>query len=428
MRKTEINWPETIAALKKSWNIVRGIVSRNIGLKCLSILMALFLWSYVITTNPNITRNKMVSDISMYVTGQSMLTSRNLALVTDVASELDDISARVTVPQSSFGLVTDANVRAEVDLTGIRTTGRHMVNLKGTSVYGDVVQLWPEFIEVEVEELVQRYVPVNVHLSGEDADSYWYSKRMNPTQVTVSGPASLVQTVASADITLDVSDITSSYARAEQFTLHTSKGEDITAPLTCSTSSIMVYLDVYPAKTVPITDDMDVILTGSVPTGFEITSVEASPSTVVIAADSSLLDTIDSLSFSKIDVSHRTSSFTRTVNLSSLSGLKYVSTNQISVSVTISEIDTTRKFDDVPVAFVNGSEGLKANVETDSISVVVTGPYTQVDAMTKDSIIATVDLTGLEAGEYDLPVYVTVESLPGISCTAVPADITVNLK
>ena len=93
MRKTEINWPETIAALKKSWNIVRGIVSRNIGLKCLSILMALFLWSYVITTNPNITRNKMVSDIGMYVTGQSMLTSRNLALVTDVASLKIPLSA-----------------------------------------------------------------------------------------------------------------------------------------------------------------------------------------------------------------------------------------------------------------------------------------------------------------------------------------------
>lgn len=424
----KINWKDAKAVLLKVWKAVQGVVSHNIGLKFLSILAALFLWSYVITTNPNITRNKTVNDISMNVTGQTVLTSRNLALVTDVASQLTDISARVSVPQASFGLVTEKNVRAEVDLTGVRTTGTHMVNLKGTSVYGEVVQLWPEFIEVEVEELAQRYVPVNVTLTGMDNSRYWYSVRMNPTQVTVSGPESIVQTVSSADITLDVSDVSSSYIRAEQFTLRTSQGEEITAPLTRSTSSITVHLDVYPVKTVPILADVQSVLTGSVPTGFEVTGVEVSPASANIAGEQSLLDTIEALSFSKIDVSHRTSSFTRTVKLNSLSGLKHISSDQVSVSVTISEIETTRKFDDVQVSFMNGSEALSASAQTDSISVVVTGPYTQVESLDAQSIIATVDLTGLESGEYDLPVYVAVDNRPGLVCTALPSEITVKLK
>ena len=418
-----------ILVLTAKWaKRAKEIVSRNLGLKLLSILAALFLWSYVITTNPDITRDKILSGVGVNVTGQSLLTSRNLALLTDVSGELTSVRVRVSAPQSSFGLVNDKNVRAELDLTGVRTTGRQRVNLKGTSVYGDVVQIWPEFVEIEVEELVQRYVPVNVMLTGMDTSAYWYSTRANPTQVTVSGPASVVQTITSADITLDVSDMTSSQVRAEQFVLRDSNGDEVDLDLTLSTASVMVYLDIYPAKTVPIVSDIEEVLTGSLPTGYEITSVQISPSTVLVAADQTLLDTIDSLGFSKIDVSYRTSSFNRTVNLSSLNGLKYVSTDQVTVSVTISEIETSRKFDTVSLSFVNVPEALDVSCETEEISVVVTGPYTNVDALLEGSIIATVDLTGLSAGEYDLPIYVTVDKRPGLVCTATPHEVTVLLK
>lgn len=415
------------AFLKKAGRAVKASVSHNPGMKLLSLLMALFLWSYVITANPDITRDKTLSGVDVTVTGQSVLTSRNLALLTDVSSDLTSVRARVTVSQSSFGLVNDTNVRAELDLTSIRTTGKQRVTLKGTSVYGEVVQLWPEYVDIEVEELVQRYVPVNVTLTGTDTACYWYSTRANPTQVTVSGPSSIVQTVSSADITLDVSDLSSSIVRAEQFVLRNSQGEEIITPLTCSTSSVMIYLDIYPAKAVSILSDAEEVLSGTLPTGYEITSVTVSPDTALIAADQSLLDTIESLTFNKIDISNRTSSFTRTVNLSSLNGLKYVSTDQVTVSVSIGEIDTTRKFEDVPVSFVNGAESLSAVGETHSVDVVITGPYTQVESLQAEDIIATVDLTGLEAGEYDLPVYVTVDNLPGLACAASPNEITVKL-
>lgn len=413
---------------KKAFKALKVSVSHNLGLKMLSLVMALCMWSYVITANPDITRSKTLSGVDVYVTGQSVLTSRNLALRTDVSSELTSVRARVKVSQSSFGLANDTNVRAELDLTGIRTTGRQRVTLKGTSVYGEVVQLWPEYVEIEVEELVQRYVPVNVNLTGTDNASFWYSTRVNPTQVTVSGPASVVQTVSSADITLDVSAMDASSVRAEQFVLRDSRGEEITTPLTCSTSSVMVYLDIYPAKTVPIVSEVTEVISGAVPTGYEITSVTVSPDTALIAADQSLLDTIDLLAFSKIDVSNRTSSFTRTVDLSSLNGLKYVSTDQVTVSVTIGEIETTRKFEGISVSFVNGAESLEATAQTHSVDVVITGPYTQVESLQAQDIIATVDLTGLVEGEYDLPVYVTVDNLPGLTCAASPNELTVTLK
>ncbi len=428
----KLNWNKvkttTPALVRKFGKGLWKSISHNLGMKLFSVVLALFLWSYVITANPDITRDKTLSSVDVNVTGQAVLTSRNLALRTDASTELSSVRARVSVPQASFGLVNDENVRAEIDLSGVRTIGRHRVTLKGTTVYGEVVQLWPEYVEIEVEELVQRYVPVNVTLENTNENNYWYSTRVNPAQITVSGPESIVSNVSTADITLDVSGMDSSIVRAEQFSLRNSQGEEISHPLTKSSSSAMVYLDIYPAKTVPIISDKQEVLSGTVPTGYEITNVTVSPHTALVAADKSLLDSIQSLAFNKIDVSNRTSSFTRTVNLSSLNGIKYVSTDQATVSVTIAEIEATRKFEDIQVSFVGEIDSLKASTENALVDVVISGPYTQLESLQAEDIIATVDLTGLEAGEYDLPVYVTADNLPGLDCAAAPSEITVQLK
>lgn len=402
-------------------------LSHNLGLKLLSLVLSLLLWSYVITANPDITRDKILSGVDVSITGQAVLSSRNLALRTDVSAVLGNVRARVATSQSTFGLVTDDNVRAELDLSSIRTIGHQRVTLKGTSVYGDVVQLWPEYLEVEVEELVQRYVPVGTDLMGTDEEHYWYATRTNPVQITVSGPESIVSTVSVADVSMDATDVTSSIVRAEQLTLRNSQGEAITHPLTKSSSSAMIYLDVYPVKTVPIATHMEEVLTGSVPVGYEITSATVSPDTVLIAADRTLLDTIDELSFNKIDVTGKTAAFTRTVNLPKLNGLKYASTDQVAVSVTISEVDTTRTFSEIPVRYLSTDGVIRPISDTIHVDVAISGPYTRMEDIEQEDICATIDLTGLEAGEYELPVYAYVEGQPELRCLATPKSVTIQL-
>ena len=47
--------------LKSLW----GVLSRNVALKLLSILFAIMVWSYVISTNPSITRTKTIDGIRL---------------------------------------------------------------------------------------------------------------------------------------------------------------------------------------------------------------------------------------------------------------------------------------------------------------------------------------------------------------------------
>lgn len=418
MKKDSIN-----LYLSTALKNIKVFLTRNIRLKLISLFLAVFLWSYVVSVNPAITRNKTVYDLSVNVTGESILTSRNLAVLSDLSDEDFMVNARVNVAQSSFTLVNSSNVRIEMDLSAIRTTGKQRVQLTGTSVYGDVVQIVPEYIDIEVEELDSRYVPVNVSLKGTDNQSYWYSTKANPSQITVSGPTSVIQTVSSAEISIDVSDLTASQARAERYTLLTSKGTQLDSLLTTSTSSVMVYLDIYPAKTVELPTDPADVVSGKVAPGYELSSVSVSPQNVLIAGDQSLLDGISSIGFSKIDVANKNVSFSRTVTLNTSSDLKYISSTQANVTITIEEIKSTKKIDDIPVVFLGGNYTGEATV-----SVVISGKYTVLDSIDASDILATVDLTGLTAGEYDLPIVISIQNVTDVTCTASPSVATVSIK
>ena len=59
---------------------VRAFLTRNTGLKILSVVLALLLWSYVITTNPAITRGKTLNGVPVSVSGETILASRNMAV------------------------------------------------------------------------------------------------------------------------------------------------------------------------------------------------------------------------------------------------------------------------------------------------------------------------------------------------------------
>ena len=57
---------------KATWKLL----SKNFGLKVLSLLLAILLWNYVISTNTSITRTKTLNGLTGYVTGQSTLRIR----------------------------------------------------------------------------------------------------------------------------------------------------------------------------------------------------------------------------------------------------------------------------------------------------------------------------------------------------------------
>jgi YbbR domain-containing protein len=405
-------------------------LTHNIGYKLLSVVIAMALWGYVLYANPSITREKTLSGVSISVSGQSVLSSRLLAISTDLDSALSSARVTVRVSQSAFSLVSTDNVSVELDLSSIRGTGTQTVRLRGTTTYGTVTQVWPESVELEVEKLDQRFVPVNARITGTQIGGYWYNvSRVNPSQITVSGPTSLVQKVSYAEVDVDVTDRTTAGSRVEQLRLVDAHGDAVEADyaLSRSTNSATVTVDIYPTKQIEVMATPAESVLGDVRRGYTLESLSVNPDTVMVAADQSLLDTLDHLTIEPVDVSGADRTFTQIANISMLKDIKYLSSDQVSVTVNIVEQLQTRRYTNIEASLTGLRDGLSASWKSPRLEVKLSGPYSQVQSLSRNDLIAWVDLTGYGAGTYDLPVQVTVDNYPDLSITVEPATVRVTL-
>ena len=223
---------------KRVW----AVCSRRLWMKLLSFLLAILLWNYVVTSNTSLTRTKTISDIEGYVTGQSTLATYGLAIRNNPGDEIDDVTVRLQVPQASFGKASSENIQVTLDLSSVRSAGAQEVALKASSTLGRVVEIIPDKITLDVEQLDSRSIPVNVEFAEAEGEGRWYNvTRMNPANITVSGAGSVVRSVAQARVYADAVDSDGTFVRTEPYVLLDNEGNEISAEmLTRSTTSVTI--------------------------------------------------------------------------------------------------------------------------------------------------------------------------------------------
>ena len=410
--------------LEKAWvwikNAARSfwkVLSRRFWMKLLSLLLAILLWNYVVTSNRLITRSKTLSGLSGYVTSQSTLTTYGLALKDDPTELIDEVSVRLEVAQSDYSAVSADNVQVTLDLSKVRTAGTQEVPLKATTTYGKVEAIYPETVTLTFEPLDSRVIPINVSVGGEKIEDYWYNiSRTNPSAITVSGAASIVRSITQARVTTDVSGAEESYVRAEPYVLMDSAGNEVSQTmLTRSSSSITVSTDVYPTKELPISTDIEEVITGRPADGYAVSGVSVQPESITVAADQELLDGISELLIEPISVEGLSQSFTARAKISLLSDFENASAEQVYVNIAISEKNVSEWIENTQISFIGKGESLQLEWQNSPVRVYVTGPRSVVEALKKDGVPITVDLTGLGAGSHSCELRFPTESYPGVS-------------
>ena len=414
--------------LKQLPGKLRPVLTRNIGLKLLSLVFAILLWSYVVTTNPSITRTKSITGLNAYINGQATLSAYRLALASDPGNALNGITVTLEVPQSEYAFASQDNVQVTLDLTTVRSSGTQDVPLRATTSYGKVVSIIPDRLTLNFESLDSRSVPVNVTLAGTDAKK-WYSKsRVNPQQLTISGAASVVQNISSAGVIVDVADRTETYTTAEPYVLYDSEGNEISqSMLNCSASSITVGLDIYPTRELAVSNNVEDVVSGQLAEGFVIDSITIQPETVTVAAEQDLLDSLDAMLIEPINVDDVSQSFSRRVALSTLTDIKYTSAEQVYVNVQIVEEDETARIEDVNVVFTGQDDALSLTWTRATFAVRATGPRSRINSLRTSGVNVIADLTGLKAGSYDIPLTISADDYPDVEFELETPTVAVTL-
>ena len=391
----------------------KDICTRNVGLKLLALLFAVILWSYIASSNASFTRTKTLYNVPVAVNGLDTLNNAGYALSTDITEALSNVTAMVETPISGYTSLSSANLSIYVDLSSIRKEGTRNLTLRGSSSLGKIVKLYPDTIEINVEALDARTVPVNAEIEN-GLDNYWYSiGRTNPGTITVTGPSSLVQQVSFAQIRADVIDRTSSFSRAFPITLFDSKGQEIPAGnVSRSTTSASATLDVYPKKELLIATDTSNI---TVPEGYYVSDIAFEPDSVIVAGDSAILDELTTLPIEPLILTDATGVTKTAAHIKGLSGFKYISSEQVYATVTIRENETTRVMEGIPVAAVNVPDGCTAELSQSTVSLAVTGPKSVVVGLTESDLRVTVDLKGYLPGVYEI--FAVPDAVDGLTIT-----------
>ncbi len=402
----------------------------HFGLKLLSLLIAILLWNFVITTNSSITRTKTITDLTGYISGQSVLSaSYGLALLDDPAEMLSDISVLVEVSQSEFARVSSDNVQVTLDLSSVRRAGTQEVALKAATSYGRVVQIMPDSLTLTFETLDSRVIPVNVQMVGAAEGDRWYNvNRSNPSALTIKGAASVVQSIVSAYVYIDITSARTPFTVAERYVLLDSEGNEIPQTmLDRSSSSISVSMDVYPTKEIPISTELANVVTGQPAEGYVVESVSIQPNMLTVVAEQELLDSITELHIDPISVDGLSQSFAARAKVSTLSSFKSISAEEVYVNVAIAEETVSAWVDGVGVTYVNKGEGLSIREADSKIRVYITGPKSDIEHLQEAGFMATADLSGLREGVHSVGLSFPVSTYPDVTFTPEQSEVQIEL-
>lgn len=393
------------------------MLTNNLGLKILSLFLAIVLWLAIITAeDPVITRD--FSDIKITEINGDKLTEGGKAY--SYTSD-DTVSIRAEGRTSIVGRLTANDFEAVADLSKMSLTGAVVVDVSCPKYPS--VEITPigssNVVTVTMEDLSEKSLSVRVVTEGKVADNkYIGTGTAVPNLVTVSGPASEVGKVKDAVAYVTANNtITSDINTTTSLVLLDSDGNEINSTtLKCSESDIRVQVPVYNTKTVPISFDV----TGEVADGYQLVSAVYEPKEITLAGTADALSEIDELVMTNYDLTDQTEDVEISLPIASSleealpDGVVFVDSDQTLALVAKIEPIETRSFS-IPLSNIqlDGSESeykYELSIEDSNLKVL------KIDARGLKSLIsdtgitdftASVDVADYEPGEYILPVTIS---------------------
>ena len=419
-----------VQTLKKAAVLLWRSLTQHFVLKILSLAIAILLWNNVISNNTSITRTRVINGLTGYISGQTALNSNyGLALLDDPTEQLSGISVRVQVSQADYSNVSADNVQVTLDLSSVRTAGTQEVPLRAVTSYGRVLKIIPDSLSLTFETIDSRSVPVNVFVTGETRTDRWYNvDSKNPGVLTIKGAASVVQSLASAVVWVDVTGREESFTAAKPYELLDGEGNVIPQTmLDRSAATITVNMEVYPAAEIPIAAGIGNVITGKPADGYVVESITIQPDRLTVAAEQELLDTLSEIHVEPISVEGLSQSFVARTSVSALSSIVSISADDVYVSVNIVEETAGMWVDDVSITYIGKAEGLAMEAPQSSVRVYISGPASLVRQLSETGFVATADMTGLSAGEHTLTLEFP-DNYPGVTFLPETGEVPVRLE
>ena len=389
--------------------ILKTLVN-NLGFKILAVILAFILWLVVyniddpkktktFTTNVTVENASAVTDMNKC---DEVLDGTNTVTfsVTGQRSELDKLD------DTDFSAVADMN-RLIVDSKGKKASVPIEISTKRT--YSSLsINNKNKYMELSLEDLMSRRFMIAADTSGKVASGYALGEVSvtNPNVLNVSGPASIVKKVDKVVATIDVDGMSSNLTDNVIPVLYDADGSEVdTTRLTLSNTTVTISAKILSMKEVPL-----VFSTTGTPYGeYKVVEISSSPDTVKLKGASTVLNPLVSLEIpgSVINVSGARSDVKTTIDITEYlpDGVELVDASNATITVTVRIEAYASKTYQLPSnqIKINGLlDGLLLEFDDNKIPVEISGLKDDLESLSVDDLVASIDVSGLTAGEHQV--------------------------
>ena len=407
---------------------MRQRLFRRMGLKLLAVLCAIIGWLIVINISDPI-GTKIFSPIPVTLKNENILTDNNM--VYQILDNTDSVSVQVTAPRSVLSALTESDIQVVADFDNITLMNTVPLQASAMRYSRDIEEITLETsnLKLEVEMASTRQISVDVRASGTPQDGFAVSAlSATPSVVTVTGPESLMEKVASLETVVLVEDRRASFSSSSTVRVLDSDGKEIdSSRISLSDEDVLVDVTMLPTKSV----NLKLNTSGECASGYRLVEVVSDPTTVVITGETSVLSGISTITIpaKEVDISGAVKHVQKEINIEEyLPEGATVPENEKSVITVTAKIEKlVEQTFSVPasqISIANTPANMTASFGSlTSVNVTVSGTQSDIADMTVNDIKASIDLN-LELGLNTVEVALITPE--GISVTQ-PVSVQVTL-
>lgn len=353
--------------------------------------------------------------------------AENLVITNPVLTEA---KVKVRALSDTWDQLRPSEFEATIDLLGL-DSGQHEVPVVVTTLLEEVaiVEVQPEHITVNLEEIIARSIRVRVNVRDEETIPTGYQSGLPevvPEQITIRGPKTTVGRVSEAHAEVSVRDARDTVTEQVAPALLDESGDRVRG------------LEVTPERvTVQVVVErregyrdvaVRAVVQGSPASGYWISNISVEPALVTVSGEKALIAELPGfVDTEAIDIEGASNDIIKRVGLDLPVGVlpwgEGSGPEGLLVQISIEPQLGGRTVYDIPVEMRGLRLGLQAEPSPISVDVILSGPLPDLQELQPEEVQAILNLVGLGKGTHKVKPIIILPEGVGLQVQSIVPDI-----
>ncbi len=398
---------------------MNDLFDKKITVISLSVLLAIFLWLYVITDqNPVIPKDL---NLPVRLSNVDSLLKNGLVLLDD---ESFSVLIKLKGNKNYLDGLNKTTVTATVDLKGVGSKGQTElpIELGGIPAGVDVTWISPNKVTLNIDNIVTGVIPISLKIEGNTAPGMsMMTPIINPGEITIKGAETILGLIKKAEVRLDISNRSVGINESVEVMI-LDKQDNVIEGLEISPGQVEVMIPIENTKSVAIDANYQIVPAG----GFVLNNVTINPKAVNVVGKKEILDGLTHITTSKIEYLDAKANIEEKVVLILPDGVELINKKEEIILTANIEKIIDKTVETNKVGIKNLTEGIEIEMLQIYIKATVRGPESLVDAWDISNAFY-IDLKDLGEGTHNLPIQYIIPDKVELR-EILPNEIKITIK